>query len=83
MSNTKDSYGPEVSSIELEKLLDYIFDNGLRKESLTRSLDSENNYFTINRPTPICIWGTHGIGKTSLIKAYANKRGWKFKTGKD
>ncbi len=79
MSNTKNSYGPEVSSIELEKLLDYIFDNGLKKESLTRSLDSENNYFTINRPTPICIWGSHGIGKTSLIKDYASKRGWKFR----
>ena len=28
--------------------------------------------------TPICIWGTHGIGKTALVEDVARDKGWKF-----
>ena len=31
------------------------------------------------KPTPVCIWGTHGLGKTDMVKEYANKRNWKFR----
>jgi len=28
--------------------------------------------------TPVCIWGTHGIGKTMLVEKYTVKNGWKL-----
>lgn len=30
------------------------------------------------RPTPICIWGLHGIGKTELVRDLAQARGCEF-----
>ena len=30
------------------------------------------------RPSPVCIWGTHGLGKTQLVESYAKSHGWKF-----
>lgn len=27
---------------------------------------------------PICIWGTHGIGKTALVENIARRNGWRF-----
>jgi hypothetical protein len=30
------------------------------------------------RPTPLCIWGTHGIGKTELVKTFAEQTGKQF-----
>ena len=27
---------------------------------------------------PVCIWGDHGLGKTQLVKSYAESRGWHF-----
>ncbi len=29
-------------------------------------------------PTPVCIWGPHGIGKTALVRELARTRGWGF-----
>ena len=29
-------------------------------------------------PTPVCIWGPHGIGKTALVRELARSRGWGF-----
>lgn len=29
-------------------------------------------------PTPVCIWGPHGIGKTELVREFARQRGWGF-----
>ncbi len=31
-----------------------------------------------NRKTPVCIWGTHGIGKTELIEEFAASRGFQM-----
>ena len=28
--------------------------------------------------TPLCIWGTHGIGKTETVESVARERGWGF-----
>ena len=28
--------------------------------------------------TPVCIWGTHGLGKTHIARAFAKDRGWQF-----
>jgi MoxR-like ATPase len=30
------------------------------------------------RPTPVCIWGTHGQGKTEIAMNFARERGWKL-----
>ena len=30
------------------------------------------------RPTPVCIWGTHGLGKTEIAMSFARERGWKL-----
>jgi AAA domain (dynein-related subfamily) len=30
------------------------------------------------RPTPVCIWGTHGLGKTEIAMNFARERGWKL-----
>lgn len=27
---------------------------------------------------PLCIWGTHGIGKTALVESMARDKGWRF-----
>lgn len=32
----------------------------------------------IDRPTPLCIWGMHGIGKTELVRDYAHVKGYQF-----
>lgn len=29
-------------------------------------------------PVPVCIWGTHGIGKTALVEEIARSNGWEF-----
>ena len=29
-------------------------------------------------PTPVCIWGAHAIGKTSLVREIARNKGWGF-----
>ena len=31
-----------------------------------------------DRPTPICIWGMHGIGKTELVRDFAKSRDFDF-----
>ncbi|NJO01893.1 MAG: AAA domain-containing protein [Bacteroidia bacterium] len=30
------------------------------------------------RKTPVCVWGTHGIGKTQTIENFAQENGYKF-----
>lgn len=58
-------YGSHLNAQEIERTLDKIFSRNLA-------------IGTTGRPTPICIWGTHGLGKTQLVEAYAKARGWKF-----
>jgi hypothetical protein len=31
-----------------------------------------------NRPTPLCIWGMHGIGKTELVREFARSKDYQF-----
>ena len=68
MGHSTETYGAELDAISLERILAHIF---------RTNLASEDN--TGRRPTPICIWGSHGIGKTSLIKDFATRKGWKFR----
>lgn len=60
-------YGSEMNAEEIWKFLEYVFhrnDEVASKEG--------------RRGTPICVWGTHGMGKTQLITEIAKKKGWKL-----
>ena len=65
MSDRLLQYGSRLNPREMETALERIFH---------RNQDIGNS----QRPTPICIWGTHGLGKTQLIESFARARGWKF-----
>lgn len=62
--NNLKTYGAELSSVELEELLSYTM-----KQNDVLAQKGK-------RGTPMCIWGTHGIGKTQLIMGLAKKYGW-------
>ena len=56
-------YGSKLKPEELKKFLEHIFTENDKR----------------NGPgTPVCIWGTHGLGKTHIAKAFAKDRGWQF-----
>ena len=58
-------YGEQVTPEGLKKLLVHVFETNFEKQ------DKEDKV-----GTPICIWGTHGIGKTQIAEAFARERGW-------
>ena len=60
-------YGDTLNSRDLEDFLSYIFESNLRIESDLSQ-----------RPTPICIWGKHGLGKTASVVSFAKSRNWKL-----
>lgn len=59
-------YGAQKNPAELSEILSYIFE---RNNELARQDE---------RGTPVCIWGTHGLGKTQLVQDFAKKLGWQF-----
>lgn len=65
MDDSVIQYGPLCHSQDLESILSHVFD--------------ENKISKKRNPTPICIWGTHGLGKTEMVRDYALSRGWGFK----
>jgi MoxR-like ATPase len=60
-------YGDTLNSSDLEEFLSYIIESNLRIESVFSE-----------RPTPICIWGRHGLGKTASVVSFAKSRNWKL-----
>lgn len=58
------TYGSKANSQEVEKFINHLLD-----------FSFEN---TAKPPTPICVWGLHGIGKTEMVRDAALKRGYKF-----
>ena len=46
-------YGSKLDAMVLAETLAFLFESNLKNEQRTNE-----------RPTPICIWGTHGLGKT-------------------
>ncbi|QPN66569.1 ATP-binding protein [Synechococcus sp. CBW1006] len=71
-----DAYGAKLDALSLERILSHIFRTNLANEEKASGSGPDA---PLKRPTPICIWGSHGIGKTSLIKEFANRNGWKFR----
>ncbi|MEM1416015.1 MAG: AAA family ATPase [Myxococcota bacterium] len=59
-------YGAKLHSDQLRRALDHIFRSNL-------ALQEKGG-----RGTPVCIWGTHGVGKTMIVQAYAERMGWDF-----
>lgn len=61
-------YGTEANALEVKNFTEHIVKNNLTAEKAGF------------RKTPICIWGTHGIGKTELVEqiAVANDYKWSY-----
>ncbi len=57
------TYGARVSAEAVASLLEHALDRLMQSDE---------------RPTPICIWGLHGIGKTELVRDVARARGCDF-----
>ena len=60
------TYGAKVNADSVTTLLQHALDS-----MLPAGLPGD-------RPTPICIWGLHGIGKTELVRDLAQARGHDF-----
>jgi MoxR-like ATPase len=76
MSDVGKTYGAILNPDGLEKTLDHVFRTNLAYETDAITKGKHSKY---KRPTPICIWGTHGIGKTDLIRDMARTNGWRFR----
>jgi MoxR-like ATPase len=71
MSSEYTTYGAKLDAESVTRALEHIFRTNLANE--------EKSGIQGKRPTPICIWGLHGIGKTAIVKSFANANGWKFR----
>ena len=60
-------YGAQINGEQLTDFLDKFLESNLVLESTTG-----------RRPTPLCIWGTHGLGKTEIAMEVAQKKQWKL-----
>jgi len=58
------TYGTKLTSDKLKVFLEHVF--------------TENDKHD-GPGTPICVWGSHGLGKTHIAKAFAKDRGWQFR----
>ena len=58
-------YGAQKNPAELSEILSYIFERN-------NELASQDE-----RGTPVCIWGTHSLRETQLVR-FAKKHKWKF-----
>jgi len=59
------TYGAKTNAEEVSRLLQHF---------TSRFLSDD----TAERATPLCIWGTHGIGKTELVRSFAEQAGQQF-----
>ena len=57
------TYGETCKSDQVEMFINHMID-------CNKNMD---------RPTPVCIWGMAGIGKTSIVEQIANKKGYDFR----
>ncbi|MFT5679464.1 MAG: MoxR-like ATPase, partial [Myxococcota bacterium] len=59
-------YGAQLDADRTAQILRHLFQNNLQAQEKGQTA------------TPICIWGTHGIGKTMMVEEYAQDSGWEF-----
>jgi AAA domain (dynein-related subfamily) len=60
------TYGSKATANEVTKLLNHALETMLHPE------------FGKELPTPICIWGLHGIGKTELVRDLCHEMGYQW-----
>ena len=65
MSESLIQYGPKGNCEDIESILTHIF--------------TTNNEISSHNIKPTFVWGTHGLGKTEMVRDYAKSRGWQFK----
>lgn len=58
-------YGDSLNANEVANFLEFCFEKNLEQENASGE-----------RPTPICVWGAHGLGKTLTVRAIARAKGW-------
>ena len=66
-TNQEGCLGARLGGTEMQRVLDQLFETNLALEEKTGK-----------RPTPICIWGTHGMGKTQIAMDIAKSKQWKI-----
>ena len=69
MSNTQFNYvyyGMETDSNEVRSFTEHIIKTNITAEENGR------------KKSPICIWGTHGIGKTEMVQQIATDLNYKW-----
>lgn len=66
MSDTLMLYGARLDARRLSNTLQHLFQNNLRAMQQGQPA------------TPLCIWGTHGLGKTTLVEDLARSLNWKL-----
>jgi hypothetical protein len=76
MSDSYTTYGAQLDSEAVSRVLEHIFRTNLVNEEKSAQEGANGQG---KRPTPICIWGLHGIGKTAVVKSFAAANGWKFR----
>jgi hypothetical protein len=59
-------YGSKAHSPEVIDFMEHILESNLRAEAEGR------------KKTPICLWGTHGIGKTEVVQQIAQHKSYQF-----
>lgn len=59
-------YGAKTHASELVRFLEHTLEQNRRAEAAGK------------RKTPVCIWGRHGIGKTEIVTAVAERQGYRF-----
>lgn len=59
-------YGTATNSLEVSKFTAHILENNIKAEA--------NGH----KKTPVCIWGTHGIGKTEMVEQIAKANNYKW-----
>ncbi|MFZ4617693.1 MAG: ATP-binding protein [Rectinemataceae bacterium] len=70
MGSDNERNGLMLTADALKKTLDYVF----QRNNAIEEADPKGKA----KGTPVCIWGTHGIGKTQIVQDYALSHGWKF-----
>jgi hypothetical protein len=60
------TFGNNLNAHDLKEFLKHIFKRN-------KSLD-----FNGKQTTPVIIWGTHGLGKTEIVKEFTKENNWKF-----
>jgi len=61
------TYGSKCNSLELEGFLEHVL-----RHTFTQPPRPDEP------PTPVCIWGRHGVGKTQIVRNVAEKLGAEF-----